>query len=93
CTLILAEINKKLKKPEAWKHAEPLTEAQLKKMRDEFWDTAPYYGGKKEVSSIYSLHFSFFRSAETDTSNCISGAKYELPKFVLSEPSNLIRDN
>ena len=41
------ENNKKLKKPKAWKHTQPITSAQLKQMRDEFWDTAPHYGGQK----------------------------------------------
>ena len=41
------ENNKKLKKPKAWKHSQPITPAQLKQMRDEFWDTAPHYGGQK----------------------------------------------
>ncbi|CAO1945084.1 unnamed protein product [Urochloa humidicola] len=58
---------KKLKKPKPWKHTQAITPAQLRQMRDEFWDTAPHYGGQK-------------------------GAKYELPKYVLSEPANLIRD-
>ena len=38
---------KKLRKPKPWKHTEPITRAQLKQMRDEFWDTAPHYGGKR----------------------------------------------
>jgi len=41
------ENSKKLKKPKAWKHTQPITSAQLKQMRDEFWDTAPHYGGQK----------------------------------------------
>jgi hypothetical protein len=41
------ENSKKLKKPKAWKHTQPITLAQLKQMRDEFWDTAPHYGGQK----------------------------------------------
>ena len=61
CTLILSEINKKLKKPEAWTHAQPLTEAQLKKMREEFWDTAPYYGGEKGAYFIFLALRSYIR--------------------------------
>jgi hypothetical protein len=38
---------KKIKRPKPWKHTEDITHAQLKQMRDEFWDTAPHYGGKK----------------------------------------------
>ncbi|CAL9138089.1 unnamed protein product [Musa hybrid cultivar] len=102
------EINKKLKKPEAWTHAQPLTEAQLKKMRDEFWDTAPYYGGEKEIwDALRAAAESDLKFAQTivdsagivvtsaDMTTCYDerGAKYELPKFVLSEPINLIRDS
>jgi hypothetical protein len=46
------ENSKKLKNPKAWKHTEPITLAQLKQMRDEFWDTAPHYGGQKGTSII-----------------------------------------
>jgi hypothetical protein len=41
------ENSKKLKRPKAWKHTQPITPARLKQMRDEFWDTAPHYGGQK----------------------------------------------
>jgi hypothetical protein len=40
---------KKVRRPKAWKHTEVITRAQLKQMRDEFWDTAPHYGGQKEI--------------------------------------------
>ncbi|AQK87730.1 Ubiquitin domain-containing protein [Zea mays] len=43
------ENSKKLKRPKAWKHTQPITPARLKQMRDEFWDTAPHYGGQKEI--------------------------------------------
>ena len=42
---------KTLRKPKRWKHSEPITREQLKQMRDEFWDTAPYYGGQKGAKS------------------------------------------
>lgn len=42
-----AETVKKIRKPKPWKHSEPITRAQLVQMRDEFWDTAPHYGGRK----------------------------------------------
>jgi hypothetical protein len=41
--------SKKLKKPKPWKHNQAITTTQLKQMRDEFWDTAPHYGGQKEI--------------------------------------------
>ena len=38
---------KKIRKPKPWKHTQPITKAELVKMREEFWDTAPHYGGTK----------------------------------------------
>ncbi|KAK9001814.1 hypothetical protein V6N11_024512 [Hibiscus sabdariffa] len=40
---------KKIRKPKPWKHSEPVTRTQLMQMRDEFWDTAPHYGGRKGI--------------------------------------------
>lgn len=42
---------KKIRKPKPWKHPQPITKSQLTQMRDEFWDTAPHYGGRKGNSS------------------------------------------
>jgi len=38
---------KKIRKPKPWKHTQPITKAELMKLREEFWDTAPHYGGRK----------------------------------------------
>ncbi|KAJ0102939.1 hypothetical protein Patl1_04898 [Pistacia atlantica] len=38
---------KKIRKPKPWKHPQPITKSQLMQLRDEFWDTAPHYGGRK----------------------------------------------
>jgi hypothetical protein len=46
---INTESSKKLRKPKPWKHTQPITPAQLKQMCDEFWDTAPHYGGQKGI--------------------------------------------
>ncbi|CAL9128350.1 unnamed protein product [Musa textilis] len=43
---MIAENTKKLRKPKPWKHNQPITRTHLKQMRDEFWDTAPHYGGQ-----------------------------------------------
>ncbi|KAF6991265.1 hypothetical protein CFC21_008371 [Triticum aestivum] len=134
------ESSKNLRKPKPWKHTQPITPAQLKQMRDEFWDTAPHYGGQKEIwdalraatdadltlaqtivdsagiivsnpdltlcydergesellfsLSQVSLFCSAVFSLETNfCGDCMdAGAKYELPNYVLSEPTNLIRD-
>ncbi|KAK6932725.1 DC-UbP/UBTD2, N-terminal domain [Dillenia turbinata] len=102
------ESAKKIRKPKPWKHSEPLTRTQLKQMRDEFWDTAPHYGGQKEIwdalqaaaEADISLAQAIVDSAgvivqNADLTICYDerGAKYELPKYVLSEPTNLIRDS
>ncbi|TXG66702.1 hypothetical protein EZV62_007977 [Acer yangbiense] len=146
---------KKIRKPKPWKHPQPLTKSQLMQLRDEFWDTAPHYGGRKDKYSgmacsctmwfygysmrtdvVDSKRFArilgrpkkitndmFFGSLEiwdalraaaeadialaqaivdsagviiqnADLTICYDerGAKYELPKYVLSEPTNLIRE-
>ncbi|KAL9257759.1 Ubiquitin domain-containing protein [Drosera capensis] len=97
---------KRIRKPKPWKHSEPITRAQLKQMRDEFWDTAPHYGGRKEIwdalraatEADLSLAQAIIDSAgvivqNPDLTVCYDerGAKYELPKYALSEPSNLIQ--
>ena len=43
---------KKIQKPKPWKRTEPITRTQLMQMRDEFWDTAPHYGGQKGTLSM-----------------------------------------
>jgi len=30
-----------------WKSDDPIAEEELQRMRDEFWDTEPHYGGDK----------------------------------------------
>ncbi|XVF40275.1 hypothetical protein PTKIN_Ptkin01aG0099200 [Pterospermum kingtungense] len=99
---------KKIRKPKPWKHSEPITMTQLMQMRDEFWDTAPHYGGQKEMwdalraaaEAELVLAQAIVDSAgvivqNDDLTICYDerGAKYELPKYVLSEPINLIHEN
>ncbi|KAJ3695136.1 hypothetical protein LUZ60_000513 [Juncus effusus] len=102
------ETGKKLRKPKPWKHTQPITREELRQMRDEFWDTAPHYGGQKEIwdalraasEAELSLAQAIIDSAEIIVSNpdltlCYDqrGGKYELPKYVLSEPTNLVADS
>ncbi|XP_052203706.1 uncharacterized protein LOC127808978 isoform X2 [Diospyros lotus] len=99
---------KKIRKPKPWKHSETITRTQLKQMREEFWDTAPHYGGQKEIwdalraaaEADLTLARAIVDSAGVivqapDLTVCYDerGAKYELPKYVLSEPTNLMRDS
>ncbi|GFP92641.1 ubiquitin domain-containing protein 2 [Phtheirospermum japonicum] len=77
-------------------------------MREEFWDTAPYYGGRKEIwdalraatEADLSLAQAIVGSAgvivqNPDLITCYDerDAKYELAKYVVSEPTNLIHDS
>ncbi|CAI9292850.1 unnamed protein product [Lactuca saligna] len=94
-------------KPMPWSHTESINRDQLNKMRDEFWDTTPFYGGKREIwdalraAAEAELHLAqtIVDSAgiivhEPDLTVCYDekGARYELPKYVLSEPTNLVND-
>ncbi|XP_042058217.1 ubiquitin domain-containing protein 1-like [Salvia splendens] len=100
--------SKKIRKPKAWKHSEPITREQLTQMREEFWDTAPHYGGRKEIwdalraaaEADSTLAQVIVDSAgviiqNPDLTICYDerGAKYELPKYVLSEPTNMVHEN
>jgi len=47
-----------------WKSDVPLTEGQLRSKRDEFWDTAPAYGGKSlDIFSYAVLQFYEFNQS------------------------------
>ncbi|KAK9150615.1 hypothetical protein Syun_008924 [Stephania yunnanensis] len=103
----LEENVKKIRKPKPWKHPQPITREQLNQMREEFWDTAPHYGGRREIwdalraAAESELPFAqaiidsagvIVTSADLTTCYDERGGKYDLPKYVLSEPTNLIRD-
>ncbi|KAG7674455.1 putative Ubiquitin domain-containing protein 2 [Nannochloris sp. 'desiccata'] len=75
-------------------------------MRDEFWDTEPHYGGDRVIwdalraaseadlgTAKVILESAGVIVASEDMTICYDerGSKYELPKYVLSDPSNLIR--
>ncbi|KAF8092936.1 hypothetical protein N665_0395s0001 [Sinapis alba] len=98
---------KKIKKPKPWAHTEPITRAQLMNMREEFWDTSPHYGGQREIwDALRAAAEAELTLAQTiiDSAGVIvqtrdltlcwdeRGARYELPRYVLSEPTNLIRE-
>ncbi|KAK8551451.1 hypothetical protein V6N13_119910 [Hibiscus sabdariffa] len=102
------DIVKKIRKPKPWKHSELITRAQLARIRDEFWDTAPHYGGRKEIWDALRAAAEaelILAQAINDSAGVIvqnddlticydeRGAEYELPKYVLSEPINLIRND
>ncbi|CAA6671488.1 unnamed protein product [Spirodela intermedia] len=99
--------SKKLKKPKPWRHTVPITRDQLAQMREEFWDTQPHYGGQTEIWDALRaateasdlIHAQLIVEcagiilSTADMSTCYDerGTKYELPRYVLSEPTNLIR--
>ncbi|KAI0487928.1 ubiquitin domain-containing protein 2 [Dendrobium catenatum] len=107
-SLSMSEENtKKIQKPKPWKNPQPLAMTDLRRMREEFWDTAPHYGGQKEIwdalraaaEADINLAQAILDSAGVILANADMtlvyderGAKYELPKYVLSEPTNLIHD-
>ncbi len=39
----------KIKQIKPWKSEVPLTRADVDRMRDEFWDTQPEYGGNRGI--------------------------------------------
>ncbi|CAO2823491.1 unnamed protein product [Amaranthus hypochondriacus] len=103
--LAASDGSKRIRKPKQWKHTEAITRAQLNKMREEFWDTAPHYGGRQEIWDALraaaegepSMAQTIIESAgiivqNPDLTVCYDerGAKYELPNYVLSEPTNLV---
>ena len=63
-----------------WKNDVPLTEGQLRSKRDEFWDTAPAFEGRKEIwdalkAAAYALETGDHPLAQA----IISGANISLP--------------
>mmetsp|Transcript_12486 Transcript_12486/g.26927 ORF Transcript_12486/g.26927 Transcript_12486/m.26927 type:complete len:131 (+) Transcript_12486:219-611(+) len=88
-----------------WKSEEPYTPETLKAMRDEFWDTQPHYGGDRVIwdalkaaceaemaTAKLIIESAGVIVASPDMTVCYDerGAKYELPKFVLSDPINVV---
>ncbi|CAK0783193.1 hypothetical protein CVIRNUC_006392 [Coccomyxa viridis] len=96
---------KRLIRP-VWKTPKPWTEEELQAKRAEYWDTQPHYGGDRVIwdalkaaaasdlgTAAVILDSAGIVVSVEDMTVCYDerGAKYELPKYVLSEPSNLRR--
>ena len=69
-------------KPEKpkWKSDVPLTEGQLRSKRDEFWDTAPAFEGRKEIwdalkAAAYAIETGDHQLAQA----IVDGASISLP--------------
>eukprot|EP00004_Rigifila_ramosa_P015132 TRINITY_DN3504_c0_g1_i1.p1 TRINITY_DN3504_c0_g1~~TRINITY_DN3504_c0_g1_i1.p1 ORF type:complete len:189 (-),score=24.70 TRINITY_DN3504_c0_g1_i1:80-646(-) len=86
-----------------------MTRGQLQSKRDEFWETAPTFEGRKEIwqalraaaeSTDLELAQAILDSAEISLPTGVLtesydqlGNRYSLPLFCLSEPTNLIQDS
>ncbi|XP_064600098.1 ubiquitin domain-containing protein 1-like isoform X1 [Liolophura sinensis] len=75
-------------KPEKpkWKSDVPLTEGQLRSKRDEFWDTAPAFEGRKEIwdalkAAAYALETGDHSLAQA----IVDGASISLPNGTLMD--------
>eukprot|EP01025_Chloroclados_australasicus_P030279 TRINITY_DN3038_c0_g1_i7.p5 TRINITY_DN3038_c0_g1~~TRINITY_DN3038_c0_g1_i7.p5 ORF type:complete len:129 (-),score=16.84 TRINITY_DN3038_c0_g1_i7:752-1138(-) len=98
---------KKFSKPQ-WKSSEKISQSTLQNMRDTFWDTQPHYGGSREIwdalkaasespdmeTTRIIIDAAGIIVAAQDLSVCYDekGAKYELPNYVWSAPSNLVKE-
>ncbi|KAL4563371.1 hypothetical protein LXL04_027412 [Taraxacum kok-saghyz] len=95
----------RISRPAPWAHTEPITRAQLNAMRAEFWNGIPQYGGQREVWEALraavdaELHLAhtiidnagiILHAHDLTVSFDENGARYDLPLYVLSEPTNLI---
>jgi len=79
--LLSAGHNKPLKprKPK-WKSDIRLTEAQLQAKRDEFWDTAPAFEGRKEIWDALKASAHALESGDHQLAQAIlNGANISLP--------------
>ncbi|KAI4880152.1 hypothetical protein NFI96_031173, partial [Prochilodus magdalenae] len=69
-----------------WKSDYPMTGGQLRCKRDEFWDTAPAFEGRKEIWDALKAAAHAFESEEHELAQAIlDGASITLPHGVLSE--------
>ncbi|XP_077360735.1 ubiquitin domain-containing protein 2 isoform X1 [Festucalex cinctus] len=69
-----------------WKSDYPMTEGQLRSKRDEFWDTAPAFEGRKEIWDALRAAAGAFESQDHQLAQAIlDGASITLPHGALSE--------
>ena len=63
-----------------WKSDVPLTEGQLRSKRDEFWDTAPAFEGRKEIwDALKAAAYALETGDHTLAQAIIDGANITLP--------------
>lgn len=69
-----------------WKSDVPLTEGQLRSKRDEFWDTAPAFEGRKEIWDALHAAASAAESNDFQLAQAIlDGANISVPNGFLTE--------
>lgn len=94
------------KRPQ-WRADGQWDEKELKRKREEFWETQPAYGGAQEIwDTLKAVTSDLSNPSNTlilesagiivhgndlRTSYDERGFKYDLPNFILSEPSNLVK--
>ncbi|XP_028906509.1 ubiquitin domain-containing protein 2 isoform X3 [Ornithorhynchus anatinus] len=76
--------NQPLKKEKPkWKSDYPMTDGQLRSKRDEFWDTAPAFEGRKEIWDALKAAAHAFESNDHELAQAIiDGANITLPHVV-----------
>uniref|UniRef100_A0AAY4CPN0 Ubiquitin-like domain-containing protein n=1 Tax=Denticeps clupeoides TaxID=299321 RepID=A0AAY4CPN0_9TELE len=79
--------NEPLKKDKPkWKSDYPMTEGQLRSKRDEFWDTAPAFEGRKEIWDALKAAAVALECNDHDLAQAIvDGASITLPHGSLTE--------
>mmetsp|Transcript_31339 Transcript_31339/g.99979 ORF Transcript_31339/g.99979 Transcript_31339/m.99979 type:complete len:148 (+) Transcript_31339:496-939(+) len=97
--------------PKAWKHEKIIGPTKLAKLRDDFWECQPHYGGKKEIWEALKASCECMLTGDMTMARTIVeasgirvvrpdftcvydslGNKYDLPKYLMSKPSNLVSD-
>lgn len=69
-----------------WKSDVPLTEGQLRSKRDEFWDTAPAFDGRKEIWDALRAATVAAEASDFQLSQAIlDGANISVPNGYLTE--------
>ncbi|XP_031809530.1 ubiquitin domain-containing protein 2 isoform X3 [Sarcophilus harrisii] len=79
--------NQPLKKEKPkWKSDYPMTDGQLRSKRDEFWDTAPAFEGRKEIWDALKAAAHAFENNDHELAQAIiDGANITLPHGALTE--------
>lgn len=81
CPTVALGRNQPLKKEKPkWKSDYPMTDGQLRSKRDEFWDTAPAFEGRKEIWDALKAAAHAFESNDHELAQAIiDGANITLP--------------